>query len=516
MKELERKQLEELEHQAIQADLEKARKEKLAAEQRKAELEAQARAIEEEGLREEEQIRREDRERKRQQEQAIQDLKELDERRKRITAVATHHQDVRKDLQDLAIDMEINQMRNELFGPDGQLDGAKMGFAGRMSRYPSREHLMEGNHDCLTSRERKYYEDKSRIIAAKISITEGTYREKRSYQQTEDQAHYFKVEYQSILAELRRQQEVCLQKLRLPNIQLPNYPSPISLKTPPSVELEGEEVEYYLDKFEELKKKDQQAAITHLQRMQEIEESEQQQRCHVPMAEYERWEQTSKTDNRVCSIRKGKKPRPIKIPPTEPQRPDRSKSVSPDPDYLDLVSMKPQSHSSDEIKEPKSKKWTPEQEKVKDSKPSSVPAKPLQIGGNKRLPIEGPETYAPKSDPKRTPGQKQVVPYKPVWPDRGIKRELVHPLGGNTIPIKYSKDIGRNGGIERPTSTEALKSQNSALKAVKQFFHNGEELPQRSPTEHSHPEDLAWDYQGEGLRNTKAHTTTRCNPRYSK
>ena len=51
--------MEELEQRAIQADLEKARKEKLAAEQRKAELEAQARAIEEEGLREEERIRRE-------------------------------------------------------------------------------------------------------------------------------------------------------------------------------------------------------------------------------------------------------------------------------------------------------------------------------------------------------------------------------------------------------------------------------------------------------------------------
>ena len=57
-------------------------------------------------------------------------MEELDERRRRITAVATHHQDIRKDLQDLAIDMEIDQMRNELFGPDGQLDGAKMGFAG--------------------------------------------------------------------------------------------------------------------------------------------------------------------------------------------------------------------------------------------------------------------------------------------------------------------------------------------------------------------------------------------------
>ena len=45
-------------------------------------------------------------------------MKELDERRRRITAVVTHHQDVRKDLEDLAIDREIDQMRNELFGPD--------------------------------------------------------------------------------------------------------------------------------------------------------------------------------------------------------------------------------------------------------------------------------------------------------------------------------------------------------------------------------------------------------------
>ena len=69
-------------------------------------------------------------ERKRQLKQAEEDLKELDERRRRITVVVTHHQDVREDLEDPAIDEEIDQMRNELFGPDGQLEGAKMGFAG--------------------------------------------------------------------------------------------------------------------------------------------------------------------------------------------------------------------------------------------------------------------------------------------------------------------------------------------------------------------------------------------------
>ena len=53
MKEIEQQRLLELEQRAIQADLEKARREKLEAEQRKAELEAQVKVIEEEKLKEE-------------------------------------------------------------------------------------------------------------------------------------------------------------------------------------------------------------------------------------------------------------------------------------------------------------------------------------------------------------------------------------------------------------------------------------------------------------------------------
>ena len=106
--------------------------------QRKAELEAQVKAIEEEKLKEEQRIRQEDRERKRQQQEAECILKELDERRKRIVAVAPHHEEIaRKTPEDVIIDGEIDRMKEELFGPDGQLDEAKMGFAGHLSRYPS-------------------------------------------------------------------------------------------------------------------------------------------------------------------------------------------------------------------------------------------------------------------------------------------------------------------------------------------------------------------------------------------
>ena len=288
MKEIAQQRLLELEQRTIQADLEKARREKLEAEQRKAELEAQVKVIEEKKLKEEQRIRQEDRERKHQQQEAEHILKELDERRKRIAAVASHHEEIaRKTPEDVIIDGEIDRMKEELFGPDGQLDEAKMGFAGHLSRYPSREYLAEGQQENLTRRERKYYEEKERFILAKISITDSTYCERRMYQRNETQAQNFQLEYQSILAELKRQLVVCQRMLKLPNAPIPNYPSPVSVKTPPSIELEKEEIEYYLDKFEEIQKRDQHATRIHVRRLEEVEESE-QKLCYLPMAEYER------------------------------------------------------------------------------------------------------------------------------------------------------------------------------------------------------------------------------------
>ena len=113
-------------------------------------------------------------------------------------------------------------MKEELFGPDGQLDEAKMGFAGHLSRYPSREYLAEVQQENLTRRERKYYEEKERVILAKISITDSTYCERRMYQRNETQAQNFQLEYQSILVELKRQLAVCQRMLKLPNALIPN------------------------------------------------------------------------------------------------------------------------------------------------------------------------------------------------------------------------------------------------------------------------------------------------------
>ena len=71
------------------------------------------------------------------------------------------------------------------------------------------------------------------------------------------------------------------------------------------------------------------------------------------------------------------------------------------------------------------------------------------------------------------------------------------PIGGNTKTIKYSKEIGRNRGIEQPTSTEARQSQSNAAQMAKNFFERKENIPQkeRSISLNGAPmEELAWDY----------------------
>ena len=101
--------------------------------------------------------------------------------------------------------------------------------------------------------------------------------------------------------------------LKLPNAPIPNYPSPVSVKTPPSVELEKEEIEYYLDKFEEIQKRDQHATQIHVCRLEEVEETEQQKLCYLPMAEYERRSKLQRQRINYALSEKGKKPRPLKI-----------------------------------------------------------------------------------------------------------------------------------------------------------------------------------------------------------
>ena len=95
--------------------------------------------------------------------------------------------------------------------------------------------------------------------------------------------------------------------------------------------------------------------------------------------------------------------------------------------------------------------------------------------------------------------RKKVSPPALMTPQpqrEGVAKTHVRPIGEKSIPIRYSKELGRNGGIERPTSTEARRSQNSALQTAKEFL-NGSEYKTKKPeieTPVGEPQqELDWD-----------------------
>ena len=103
----------------------------------------------------------------------------------------------------------------------------------------------------------------------------------------------------------------------------------------------------------------------------------------------------------------------------------------------------------------------------------------------------------PISDESKKKKEELPPEEKPLPQREKIKKTHVSSIGGNTIPIKYSKEIGRYGGIERPTSTEARQSQKNAVQAAENFFGKQENTPQkeRSTSLNGVPvEELAWDY----------------------
>ena len=159
------------------------------------------------------------------------------------------------------------------------------------------------------------------------------------------------------------------------------------MRTPPSVELEKEEIEYYLDKFEEIQKRDQHATQIHVCRLEEVEESEQQKLCYLPMAEYERRSKLQRQRINYALSEKGKKPRPPKIPVTPPQSPKSKKNVTPEPDYLPLVPIR-REHQ------------TPE------------PSRDSQSKGKEPIPIPLRMSIEKQTPPRHTPPCKKKIAYR--------------------------------------------------------------------------------------------------------
>ena len=97
-----------------------------------------------------------------------------------------------------------------------------------------------------------YYQEKELILTEKLALAENAYFTRESVDMTLEQAQLNCSEYDNMKRDLEEKRKYCFQMLLLPNQEIPKYHTPPSVKTPSS-ELDEEQVNYYLDKSEELR-----------------------------------------------------------------------------------------------------------------------------------------------------------------------------------------------------------------------------------------------------------------------
>ena len=96
-------------------------------------------------------------------------------------------------------------MKNEMVGPDGQMEETKLPVAMQMSRYPSMESIdPDFWKPSLTRSERRKYEEKEKTIDAKLEIAQVVLTEKLVMTENDAQVCLFRAEYASVRDEFNR------------------------------------------------------------------------------------------------------------------------------------------------------------------------------------------------------------------------------------------------------------------------------------------------------------------------
>ena len=128
---------------------------------------------------------------------------------------------------------------------------AELDITSVIPKYPSAETLEKCETREFNRGQRMYYQEKELILTEKLALAENAYFTRESLDMTLEQAQLNRLEYDDMKRDLEGKRKYCFQMLLLPDQEIPKYPTPPSVKTPPS-ELNEEQVNYYLDKSEEL------------------------------------------------------------------------------------------------------------------------------------------------------------------------------------------------------------------------------------------------------------------------
>ena len=248
--EQEQARMNEEEAKAIQEEQEKSETERLIVEGERLRLQAQEEAIKKNRQIESERQERERAQRIEQQQKAEQALRELEFKKKQTVELARQHkEDVVKTQIDKLMDKELQNLRSKLPSPEVGTESVKQT---EIARYPSMETLDETELKELNKWQRLYYQKKEQSLTEKLALAESIYFDREGQEMSLEQAHLYRDEYDALKRELERKRRICFHNLLLPSKEIPKYPILPSVRTPPS-EMNQEWVNYYLDRQQELR-----------------------------------------------------------------------------------------------------------------------------------------------------------------------------------------------------------------------------------------------------------------------
>ena len=297
-------------------------------------------------------------------------------------------------------------------------------------------------------------------------MAKNAYFTRESLDMTLEQAQMNRLEYDNMKRNLEGKRKYCFQMLLLPDQQIPKYPTPPSIKTPSS-ELDEEQVNYYLDKSEELRQIEIMRYHVYLACLAQAVNEEEKEQCQLEGLNHEQHVNKLQEKVRIAldnAVRKSK---------SVPKMGRESKETV-ENDYLDLE----RTLSTPQVLEVTKQRLEELIKQTSQTKDELTKEQQVVNENIKRnLESMGMVRHGPSEDTIKKKDKKEGSPPAQMTPQpqrERVTRTHVRPIAESSIPIRYSKELGRNGGIERPTSTEARRSQNSALRTAKEFLNGNE------------------------------------------
>ena len=319
------------------------------------------------------------------------------------------------------------------------------------------ETLDETEFQELNKWQRLYYQRKEQALTDKLTLAESVYFSREGQQMSLEQAQLCREEYDILKQELERRRRICFHKLLLPSKKIPKYPTLPSVRAPPP-EMNQEWVNYYLDRQEELQEIQEKRYLAYLSLLAQATSEEEKE--HIKAEDLLHEQRAEKLLKKINNALEKKLKRQQTTPNEEPRTKRRGSTEN---DYLELE----RTLSTPEV---------------------------LEVTKQR---LEKMIRSSSQTQEKTNTGQRQVAETISQNLQRmGMTKYEPKDESPKERRIQYTKEIGKNGGIERPTSTEARKSQQSAIQTAREFFSSsstelkksGKETPIGEPQQ-----DLDWD-----------------------